>query len=422
MDLTQVLAKTPCIVINHTLGVEPALLAVIVAQGAKSVIQVTYVVTWNAADALADIGPKPSQAKKVTIVDYEYVRERKTAGSLPNPFDTISRSLIVFDSSNQLFHLVGDSRLRHFLTNGNQVIILNNILNGEGILTKIKDIAPDALLTKASFADHGQTIKFDLIVSKMTPAQDFAYQLEVSKESKSTSDPSPSRTILHRGRYENIVYPHEVQTVIEKREHVPEAKVIVAKYKDELLEGSPKFRELLLNIMLNRDKRHVIFTRYEHHHGYDVLIAMIEQAGLAVFGVNSKMTLAQRAAAVEKFNDVCGECTGQGGGILVTTVALQNLSPKYVSYIHMVDGSFNNMALLLDVCYKYSNYRGQNLSKPITINYYITQRNNGSDASSADPYRKTNIEWTQKITEWQRLDQVSRPIIMTDDGRFVVTQ
>lgn len=420
MDLSQVLATRPCAIVGHTLGVESAPLAVILAQGSKTTLQDAHVVTWNVAAALADVGSKPSTTKRVTVLSYD-----TDLAALSK----LSKAVVVFDNAEQCVSFIGLPLVQTLVTQGNIVLILFNMLTPEAVLLKIRDALPGAYLSSATFADHGQDIRFEVHETKMVPAQDLAYQLVMSRDAASKGElkladkgaPGPFKAVKHEVKslqIENLVYPTEVQTILEREaKDAPTAMAIVARYGEHILDTAPKLRDLVLSLMLNREQRHVVFTRYAHHYGADVVAAILKLYGFTVFTLQHNLTVQQRSDVVKAFNaDIAAP------SVLVTTVVFPDMAPTNISHIHMLDGAFDNMPLLLNACYKYANYPilAKGVPPILTIDYYICQRLSGADAGGAALYRTEITKWSRNVDYWVRAMKAARPIVVADDGRLAM--
>ena len=414
MDLTQILALQPCAVVAHTLGVDPSILSVILAQAGKTTLQDAYVVTWNTETAKADIGSKPAVTKKVTVLSYEDFLS----------FKPITRSVIVFDSINHLVALIGVKRLQDLIRANNIVLLLYSILSDLSFLQQIREAVPGASLLSASFADLGQDIQFELHETKMTPAQDLEWQLHRNAEIKD----QPTYIVdgfVKSLQYENLIYPHEIQVMLDadlkklgRSKDLPWPNTIVDRYRDQMLENAPKLRDLIVSLMLNRERRHVVFTRYTHYYGLDVIVPLLQLYKFKIYSMSGEQTPAERLAVIAEMNNQPGGC------VLVTSVVFPGIGPRDISHIHMLDGALSNSDSLLAACYKYANYAitsSKSKEAPrIVIDYYVCQRYSGADAGGAVLYQAETERWKPRIEYWNKAVQTAKPIILAEEGRFTV--
>ena len=134
---------------------------------------------------------------------------------------------------------------------------------------------------------------------------------------------------------------------------------------DTLLVDAPKLKQLSTFITLLRDKRHVVYTRYAHHYGGQLISYLLNRfVGTDVYEC---YTLEQQDAVMDKFNK-----SPTQGGIIVTTLTLDMAKrPLNVDYLHLVDGSLSKVETIISNIYKYRNYSGVEMPPVLQVHSYI---------------------------------------------------
>lgn len=432
MDINAAFNKCACGVISHTPGVEPASLAVIIAQKVKSSAQEAYVISSNPKGAYSTIGDAPSSSDKVSVFTYETIVapdvQKPHTSSTPiiltwtqrqRRIDTITGSLLVFDSVNHAVSLIGCKTLRDVSRRNNTIIIMYTLGVSQHHMKAIADHIPHALFANAAFADHGMQLKFELHTTNMSPRQDMLYEIARNDELDIASP-------VLRDQYNksqqmcNIAYPTPIHRILGSETHapnIPSADTIVKEFGNDILVDAEKIRSLVTNIVLNREQRHFVFTRYRYHYGLDMIRSVLQLHGIKVFASTGDMSTADRDLSVKAFNE-----DSNAPQVFITTVALHNEAPTNISHLHMVDGSLSNSHGFFDRLYKYYNYFGKQLPPSLTIDYYVCQRASGDNSADGVLYIRESDQWYRDLQYWDKTMEVSQPIVITSDGRLSITQ
>ncbi|CAH6418593.1 Hypothetical protein POVN_LOCUS312 [uncultured virus] len=425
VDLADALVKHPCVIVSIPLGVEQSLLGVVLARHMRQPGGLAYVVTMNVDEAK---GTQTSDEKQtVHVVDYEVLLTPTLAGgtSLVNE---VKDAVLIFDSVELMVSLIGAARVPELLKRNNKIVFIYNLLTPVSAITKISEVTPDVFTTTASFVDLGQDIRFEVKTVTMTSRQTQLYLEKAAKEQKEESE-EVKKAYIKSVQFENLVYPPTEQTLLDSVAHpgrqkrIPHAQVFVDKYKASILQDAPKLHELAQQLYESK-QRHVVFTRYAHHYGLEVIVGILQLYHLPVFTVSGAQSTKQRYAAVERFN------AQKGPAVLVTTMALNYHAPTNVDQIHMVDGSLGNMDGLLNICYKYSNYfpvagtrKGEEGKMPpiLTVTYYLASLYGTSkeETGGTKLYRAEAARLTPQIDYWKAVTALAQPITL-QGGRLAV--
>lgn len=402
MDIVQQLAKHPCALVVRSIGVEPEAVALIIAHFTKTQLQSATVVVSDPTSAYTDSDVKSGLKAEISILNYTQFVQASTT-------KVIEKQLLVFDSATTVYQLIGDDGLKTLLANGNYIIILWSLFDRD-IIVKLRDSLPGSLLLKASFADLGMDIQFQLHESKMTRLQDLSYKLSADKEIK---DPFSLTSM----QYENIVYPTEVEKLLstEKEDKSTDSSVLVEKYQEKLLDNGPKLYDLLMLITLNPNRRHLVYTRYNNHYGVSLIAALLKFYGMKVYTLKMGQKHADWKKTIEDFNQSSDDSTS----VLVTSVMLPAI-PKQIDHLHMMDGGFHNSQFLVNVIYKYFNYPKSKMPPTLTIHYYVSTRPDGKPSIGYTMYKKEIARWNQELSFYETALKMANPLIVGDRGRLLV--
>lgn len=192
---------------------------------------------------------------------------------------------------------------------------------------------------------------------------------------------------------EELELPEEVIIVEEEEEEMPISRKSTGKTKTRtqteprpfnqkiaavdldprFLENAPKLNDLLVQLKLNSDMRHVIYTRYNKHHGVRMLAILLTIYGYNVYSVHKHTNEDIHIKMIDAFNE------GLKPAIYITSMPMIDSYCLYdVSHFHLLDSGFENFHLLMDETFKYRLYKGTEC-KLIVHNYVSRRRINKGD-------------------------------------------
>jgi hypothetical protein len=390
LDLANELSRIRSALILNPLGADASRISAILAQKSTLVVQTVFVVTWDvtsAKDVLAEFG-NPVHIK---VIDYEQLDQIN---------GTADNRVVIFDSLPNAITLVNPSFFMHLKKAGVWVVaVASQGVKPEQVLA-FSSVFPEALILKAAFAFMGEEIKYHLHQVKMTPRQDMIYDMRARRYGKAPE-------------IFNMAYPTPLQTSIDANVN-PDIGAIIREYKMGLLADAPKLKELITYIILNRDRRHIIHTKYEAYYGVKLLEALLQLNGLDVVTITGSMKTDQRLLEMQRFN------ADRNPRVLIHNTALPlDTDPLEVRDLHLLDGNLEEGILNLVRIYKYRNY--QSSGTPLVfVHNYVTLRSSGAPTEEVQQYTAFQTNEKTRITIWADLNKRSRSLITDRSGRLAV--
>lgn len=291
---------------------------------------------------------------------------------------------LIFDSIHQAVEYVDGDKLTDLISK-NRVDIIGTDDIDDDSLRVLKKVHPTGLLLIVGL-DCELKIMYQVHPVSMTVRQAKMY--------------TPDKPYLS-----NLVYPDAIHCSIESSpfpgldRRVPTPDDIIQRKKSEngyyelgpyidALADAPKIKGLILFISLNRDQRHLVFSRYIHHYGVEMLEAVLTHYGFKVMAITVRHSIAVRAARIRTFN------SDSSYEILVTNIIPE--SPRNIHNIHVLDAGFKNVKLLTRTTFQCSNYN-QRPGK-LVVHYHLTL-----GTKDAEQYLDHSKERCQNEATWNRL-------------------
>jgi hypothetical protein len=392
----------------------------------------------------------------VRSVKYDNIDSIKTMKDGVIVFDSLQHFISSIELPGNNGAVVGVNTIPLLRENGNTLVFLVSTGITEYFITAIASAYQQCLFFQAKFLDLGQDIVFDLHQSKMTARQLYTYKAKQILQGSEVDQIKKGQVIAQEAC--NIVYPDDIEAALASTQSVPlfedlvkgspsatrptlirgdddsnidtvipgslSSTTQVVSYRGEkyplsvgtLLMDAPKLRQLSTFITLLRDKRHVVYTRYAHHYGGQLIAYLLSR--FVGSNVYECYTLEQQDAAMEKFNKSPTE-----GGVIITTLTL-NMGdrPLNVDYLHLVDGSLSKVEMIISNIYKYRNYIGVRMPPKLAVHSYICVTPNSSEPSIDEiSYMEFCKEYTNMMAYWnEKVLRVATPIIIGVRGNLVV--
>lgn len=392
MDILDFLEKNNILLIAHPAGVDSASLCTVFSEYISKEYNDVYIITWD------DINTKKilNVDDTTKIVNYETfvtnIRYKRDC-------------IFIFDNLNNLLPLVEDLKSILFY---NKIIILFTLGVYKDNILALEYVYPKATVVFAKFCDYGFSILFELFESNMSPEQTVSY-LEVSlEEAELEKNKLQEDDFLELNKKEvniqtrcNIFFP-ENQGSNQLSKIMKNNNILINKNMFnplELKNYSSKFPQLLQFIILNKDKRHFIFTRFKNEYGLQFLSGLFKSNGFNVYVMEKEDEYKSMLNTIDRFNEDI-----QAPRIFLTNSILKTPNvPLQINHLHMIDGSLRNTLHFIDKLYKYKNYITTKTAEPnileapkLTVNNYVAFTFNNKITIDAIEYQKE-----EKILEEQ---------------------
>jgi hypothetical protein len=194
-----------------------------------------------------------------------------------------------------------------------------------------------------------------------------------------------------------MIYPPDIQDELNKNR---DERDNVKSDKDEskggwmnseitscIKEYSPKFFDLMCNILTRPDETHFIYTQFRYHYGLDFITTLLSYFNITYIEVTgSDKTMEQKKAKVDSFNS-------SNTTVLITTT--KTLIDVTADNYHFMEGmSAESFAKIIYGLYKIP-IRKTNL-KPITTFFYVMQTLDGTLSSDGHFYVKMVEEYKER--------------------------
>jgi hypothetical protein len=401
------------ILLKYSLGIDPLALANVISKDiARTTNKNIYIVSFDENIPKQFIIPytnnniveNPTETRKI-IFYADFLTY------LSN--NIITNSIILFDSVTYANYIIGTDIIKKLINDKNTIIIMYTFgITGKDI-DKLKHIH-NIIFCNADFADHGlqiQNIKFRTHYSNMTLKQNNMYD-RISKD-------------VEKQQLCNISYPEEIEQIINTLPDIYKVNMklipkdymvssIVKNYKDQLLKDSEKLTKLLIFLTLNKDKKHLIFTKYFHYYGLELIESLLKENGFLVYTVNKNMNMSERTAIVNNFN------SSMGNNIFLTMTHELDIMPRGINHLHMLDGSLQNTKILIGKLYKYNNYDSI-LPPNIVIHFHVCKKLSGHDSIDSIEYNKYYHDLERDLNFFNSLENIKQKhIVLGDNGLEII--
>jgi len=425
------LIKSAALVLSP-IGVDSGKLSLVLAETIKNNYK-SYIIAWE---------PLETKDSNIIILNYRNTK----------PLDEVKNSLIIFDSLSYLSSLVaigsneGISSLSNLLKFNNRIIIIANYGVKESDLKSFSQLDPTACLWKASFADRGQNIQFHTESSSMTSSQDLSYwgeqNLPDCRSSSSGSSYMNCLPVLDNKEKQlklcNIAYTPELETKIDLLTNpvnmMNDPNTYLSPYRKEILKNGPKIQDLVTNIILNRDKRHIIYTSFDDYYGLMLIQFVLSVSpltnclksvkkgfsneygtfgndyGLRVISIKSSVTIEEQINLIKNFNDIVeSPCV-----LITTTNFLTTHVPMMVDHLHIID-NHQMEGRLVSQLYKYRNYPSGISPPPLHVHHYVTTKSSGDKSVDTEKYLENHEQSEIKLAYWNDLMASASDIILKEN-------
>lgn len=421
--LFNLLENEKYLAINHSIGVDVIQYAKILAQDFIKYKKDTYIISFKQPE---------NKTQLLKILPYD-----------SSDILSIKNSIIIFDSVNIQDSLIEHSEILKILEKFNYIIYLFTFGVSQDSMRRLTNLLKNIKILNDNIGNLGYAIKEEAIFSKMTLAQNNNY-FELIIEEPKESDYPLSQQIC------NISYPEKYRNLInEQPDHylnnyddLPDEYLVESLIDDigpSILDNAPKLKDLLLIINNNKNTNHIIFTKYNYFYGAKLIEALIKK----YIGINPFVILPEikpesarpqtndEKLAFEKmknnnFENVMHRFNKNvktnNFNILITTETFNNILPKNISHLHMLDGSLQKTMQLIDEIYKYINYNINADSNPpkFILHNYICK---AIQELSADEigYKKFITKYNNNERYYDSLSEIFVGSISINDSKLIVT-
>ena len=179
---------------------------------------------------------------------------------------------------------------------------------------------------------------------------------------------------------------------------------------DELLEkakkNTDKLKSLLVNITLNRELRHVVYTKYSDFYGLETLKLALNEVGSHVYVGNDMI-------------DFFNENVNQKGIIILDSVPMKPL--HNVNHCNFYDSpSYDAYTYFIKNIYKVKSYP-TGVQPNLFINFYVAiSEDPNYDSVDDRNYEKLYADIGESVAQWDKFVKYAQPVVVGDYGELVV--
>lgn len=185
---------------------------------------------------------------------------------------------------------------------------------------------------------------------------------------------------------------------------------------DKFLVNGPKIRQLLIQLQLFHDHRHVIYTRYEFHHGARMLAPIIQSLGFNTLIITKDMPTSIKIETMKQFNyNRCEPRVLVLNGHIARLEGLQN-----VSHLHFIDSGYELYHILMQEIYKFRLYTC--FSTSLCVHTYVCQRRGTKISADKALNDDFVIRQNMKLEYWDKIKVNSTPLYMSNDGYLALSK
>jgi hypothetical protein len=418
MDLAEHLEKYPIAFIAVSLGNENETIASMVTSNVRLPIQKGYIVSFN-IEKYEDVFKEKHIGKNIELLPYDQLG-----------LDSLLRvknSVITFDNLSHLkeFGLLegreGFEIVQYLKDHGNWILVLGDQKTHPKELQEFSELY-SAHFWNDKFADLGQHIKICLNKCKMTEKQKRRYDFSENFW-YNTKKIIPNKYIWKKDTLDNlkrlcnIVYPPEIQTLIEscnenKAIKPPEINKMIETFGiPKIIEDAPKLQALMDKIIFHRMKRHVIYTSFSNYFGTGIIAGILNEIGIPTLIVDYDQDEETNKEHLRLFN----KCD-KYNVLVINKVFTED--PLDIDKYHIMDNNLPEAYEKIFKIYKYKNYKLNFREIPsLHIEMYCTSKQDGKsiDDETFDEFYPY-VTMQQKF--WDSVKESSLDIVPNDEHRF----
>lgn len=406
-DIRTLFQQRPCALIGYPEPWDSGSVAVVVAQRSRFDLQSAVVVTWNPVAANKTLEESSFLKDNIIIKSY----------NSGNELLSLNHSLIVFDSLQELIMLTGRTQnkeevnygveiLPDLIKNKNIVIVMISSGITKDNLALIKSKVPGAYFMWATFLERSHHLQFALHESEMTPSQDLVYSVtrkkELASEPKNISYETSQKVC-------NILLPEQVREVMDTDDEPSVESMMKIYPSKDLLTNAPKIKNLITQLRLYNDMRHVIFSRYESHHGVKMLAFLLKEMGFNIYSISKNNEHKENIKTINAFN-----IDNKPAIMIMSTKIPRGIGFKNVSHLHFLDSCYEYYHILMEEIFKYKFYT--NFVCNLFVHSYVCQKegvNYSADKILYDSFVEFQIE---TLTTWDAIKTKGYPLVLGSNG------
>lgn len=410
-DIRTLFQKRSCALIGYPEPWDSGSVAVVVAQRSRFDLWHAVVVTWNPVVANKTLEDSSFKKENISIKDYNSATELLS----------LSNNLIVFDSLQELMSLTGRLEnkeinygvdiLPNLIKRKNIVIVLITSGVTRNNLDLIGSQVPGAYFMWSTFLERPQHLQFTLHECDMTPEQDLVYSVTRKKELASEPD---NTSYESSQKVCNILLPESVREVMDTDDEPTVENMMKIYPSKDLLINAPKIRNLITQLRLYPDMRHVIFTRYECHHGVRMLFFLLKDLGFNTYSVSKNNEHKDNIKNITSFNR-----DEKPAIMLVSTKIPRGIGFKNISHLHFLDSCYEYYHILMEEIFKYKNYTAFVCN--LFVHSYVCHKsgiNHSADKILYDSFVKFQ---TGSLTTWDAIRARGYPLVMGNNDYLAAT-
>lgn len=437
-DIRRLLSERSCALMGYPEPWDSAAVAVIVAQRSRFGIedeinkssnevsidhQQATVVTWNPAIATKTLNNSTFNKNNIAVVGYNSISELYNLNDSFIVFDSIQEACAMSYQISPEETKTSLMIIQDLLRKRNAIIILftSGVTNYH--FEEARKYIKGAYFFWATFLEVPYHMQFNLHESNMTPKQEIAYSLarkeELSYYNKDISFENSQKIC-------NILLPADIRELLDTRDE-PTVDSIIKLYTktkprlrrnteedkmfdvNEFLVDSPKIKDLIAQLHLYPDMKHVIYTRYENHYGVKMLYQMLTAIKFKCSSINKDMDQSQQLKVIEDFNK------GETSSILILSNHLPKVEGLYnISHIHFLDSGYDYYHVLMDIIFRFRLYT--TFMCNLFVHNYVCQKG-GSNSSADTILYEMFVAYQNDILEsWERTQKRGYPIVLGKNG------
>lgn len=412
--ITALFDKCACALIGYPETWDSASIAVVLAQGCKRSEQPATLVTWNTDLANKILLEDSMNKDNIMLVNYASLTD----------LTHVRDNLIVFDSIHELtrFHTLDEKvatldLLPPLIKRGNTVIIMVTLGVRQEDFNAVKRYAPGSYFLWATFLENTHHLQFALHETIMTPAQEAIFPLARQRELEYL--PTDVSYDLSQKLCTILLPPPIHETMGTSSE--PSVQAMLQIYTtsqgfnlNAFIANGPKLRNLITQLRLFEDMRHVIYTKYDRHYGAQMIGSILTKLGFNVYILSRNLDPAQQIAVVQGFNKGCQPA------ILVMSAPIPKSEYIYdVSHLHFLDSGYEMYHVLLDKIYKHRLYKCFMCN--LFIHNYICQSRGNIPSADKVLYDRFMVYQNTILDMWDQVKTKGYPISLDEDGKLAVT-
>lgn len=267
------------------------------------------------------------------------------------------------------------------------------------ITSQTKEIRQNGMVNilQQLMVQQGYGLRVFSTETPMLPQQDRKYELELKAQIDFRGNKTSDGIFVP---ITNFLYPKNIfdPTLPPDALLVEGGWIDRASVTGQLGSYSPKLNFIYNFVNQRRNRRHVIYTKYESRYGLDLVIAVLRSSGyqpLALTynyrdpaGRSRGRTSRQHLESIRKFN------TDPRFNIIVADINALDAGLLDVDYIHFFDiPTFTIFASYINKIYHLQYYR---LQKPLTIVFHIAERANNTKSLEHEQLERLYIEMVEK--------------------------